>query len=224
MKKYLLATLAILFIISTPAWAYYVVTTETWSTSTTCATDVVVTGSLTIIPTGPAISIQFAIGDSAPTSDGISSKPELIIKDNAALIISGQTTWDSIVLTSTDEASGNLWGGILLKRVDSSSQINTSTIKYTETGIYLRPSATAYFCGIYNNLITRFSTSGIYIDDYASPNISGNTILFGTTSAGDGVYGIFSAGAVMAMVTIVLFFLVLQKQWIAGSLAGALKQ
>ena len=37
-------------------------------------------------------------------------------------------------------------------------------------------------------------------------------------------YGIFSAGAVMAMVPIVLFFLVLQKQWIAGSLAGALKQ
>ncbi|MDD5370289.1 MAG: carbohydrate ABC transporter permease [Anaerolineaceae bacterium] len=37
-------------------------------------------------------------------------------------------------------------------------------------------------------------------------------------------YGVFSAGAVMAMVPIVIFFLVLQKQWIASSLAGALKQ
>jgi ABC-type glycerol-3-phosphate transport system permease component len=37
-------------------------------------------------------------------------------------------------------------------------------------------------------------------------------------------YGIFSAGATMAMVPITLFFLLLQRQWIAGSLAGALKQ
>lgn len=37
-------------------------------------------------------------------------------------------------------------------------------------------------------------------------------------------YGVFSAGAVMAMVPITIFFLILQKQWIAGSLAGALKQ
>jgi ABC-type glycerol-3-phosphate transport system permease component len=37
-------------------------------------------------------------------------------------------------------------------------------------------------------------------------------------------YGIFSAGAVMAMIPITIFFLVLQKQWIASSLAGALKQ
>lgn len=37
-------------------------------------------------------------------------------------------------------------------------------------------------------------------------------------------YGIFSAGAVMAMIPITIFFLLLQKQWIAGSLAGALKQ
>ena len=37
-------------------------------------------------------------------------------------------------------------------------------------------------------------------------------------------YGIFSAGAVLAMIPIVIFFILLQKQWIAGSLAGALKQ
>jgi ABC-type glycerol-3-phosphate transport system permease component len=37
-------------------------------------------------------------------------------------------------------------------------------------------------------------------------------------------YGIFSAGAVMALVPIVAFFLLLQKQFIAASLAGALKQ
>ena len=37
-------------------------------------------------------------------------------------------------------------------------------------------------------------------------------------------YGIFSAGAFMAMIPITLFFLLLQKQWISASLAGALKQ
>jgi ABC-type glycerol-3-phosphate transport system permease component len=37
-------------------------------------------------------------------------------------------------------------------------------------------------------------------------------------------YGIFSAGAVMALVPIVAFFLLLQKQFVAASLAGALKQ
>ncbi len=37
-------------------------------------------------------------------------------------------------------------------------------------------------------------------------------------------YGSFSAGAVMALVPIVAFFLLLQKQFIAASLAGALKQ
>ena len=37
-------------------------------------------------------------------------------------------------------------------------------------------------------------------------------------------YGIFSAGSVMALVPIVAFFLLLQKQFIAASLAGALKQ
>ena len=37
-------------------------------------------------------------------------------------------------------------------------------------------------------------------------------------------YGIFTSGAVLAMVPIVIFFLLLQKQWIASSLAGALKQ
>ena len=37
-------------------------------------------------------------------------------------------------------------------------------------------------------------------------------------------YGVFSAGAVMAMIPITIFFLLLQRQWIAGSLAGALKQ
>lgn len=37
-------------------------------------------------------------------------------------------------------------------------------------------------------------------------------------------YGIFSAGAVMAMIPITIFFLLLQKQWISASLAGALKQ
>lgn len=37
-------------------------------------------------------------------------------------------------------------------------------------------------------------------------------------------YGIFSAGAVLSLIPITIFFLLLQKQWIAGSLAGALKQ
>ena len=37
-------------------------------------------------------------------------------------------------------------------------------------------------------------------------------------------YGIFSAGAVMALVPIIAFFLLLQKQFVAASLAGALKQ
>jgi multiple sugar transport system permease protein len=37
-------------------------------------------------------------------------------------------------------------------------------------------------------------------------------------------YGIFSAGAVMALVPITIFFLLLQKQFVAASLAGALKQ
>ena len=37
-------------------------------------------------------------------------------------------------------------------------------------------------------------------------------------------YGIFSAGSVMALVPIIAFFLLLQKQFIAASLAGALKQ
>lgn len=37
-------------------------------------------------------------------------------------------------------------------------------------------------------------------------------------------YGVFSAGAVMALIPITIFFLLLQRQWIAGSLAGALKQ
>jgi ABC-type glycerol-3-phosphate transport system permease component len=37
-------------------------------------------------------------------------------------------------------------------------------------------------------------------------------------------YGVFSAGAVMAIVPITIIFLLFQKQWIAGSLAGALKQ
>jgi len=37
-------------------------------------------------------------------------------------------------------------------------------------------------------------------------------------------YGIFSAGSVMALVPILAFFLLLQKQFIAASLAGALKQ
>lgn len=37
-------------------------------------------------------------------------------------------------------------------------------------------------------------------------------------------YGVFSAGAVMALVPITIFFLLMQRQWIAGSLAGALKQ
>jgi ABC-type glycerol-3-phosphate transport system permease component len=37
-------------------------------------------------------------------------------------------------------------------------------------------------------------------------------------------YGVFSAGAVMAMIPITIFFLLMQRQWIAGSLAGALKQ
>jgi len=34
----------------------------------------------------------------------------------------------------------------------------------------------------------------------------------------------FSAGAVMAMVPITIFFVFLQRYFIAGSLAGALKQ
>lgn len=37
-------------------------------------------------------------------------------------------------------------------------------------------------------------------------------------------YGLFSAGAVMALIPIIIFFLLFQRQWIAGSLAGALKQ
>ncbi len=37
-------------------------------------------------------------------------------------------------------------------------------------------------------------------------------------------YGIFSAGAVLSLVPITIFFLLLQRQWIASSLAGALKQ
>jgi ABC-type glycerol-3-phosphate transport system permease component len=37
-------------------------------------------------------------------------------------------------------------------------------------------------------------------------------------------YGVFAAGAVMAMVPITIFFLLLQRYFIAGSLAGALKQ
>lgn len=37
-------------------------------------------------------------------------------------------------------------------------------------------------------------------------------------------WGIFSAGALLSLVPITIFFLALQKQWIAGSLAGALKQ
>jgi ABC-type glycerol-3-phosphate transport system permease component len=37
-------------------------------------------------------------------------------------------------------------------------------------------------------------------------------------------YGIFSAGALMAIIPITIFFLLLQKQWISASLAGALKQ
>ena len=37
-------------------------------------------------------------------------------------------------------------------------------------------------------------------------------------------YGIFSAGAFMAIIPITIFFLLLQKQWISASLAGALKQ
>jgi ABC-type glycerol-3-phosphate transport system permease component len=37
-------------------------------------------------------------------------------------------------------------------------------------------------------------------------------------------YGIFSAGAFVSLIPITIFFLLLQKQWIAGSLAGALKQ
>jgi multiple sugar transport system permease protein len=37
-------------------------------------------------------------------------------------------------------------------------------------------------------------------------------------------YGVFSAGAVMALIPITIFFLALQKQWISASLAGALKQ
>jgi ABC-type glycerol-3-phosphate transport system permease component len=37
-------------------------------------------------------------------------------------------------------------------------------------------------------------------------------------------YGIFSAGAVMALIPITIFFLFLQRYFIAGSLAGALKQ
>ncbi|HEB31848.1 MAG TPA: carbohydrate ABC transporter permease [Spirochaetes bacterium] len=37
-------------------------------------------------------------------------------------------------------------------------------------------------------------------------------------------YGIFSAGAFLAIIPITIFFLLLQKQWISASLAGALKQ
>lgn len=37
-------------------------------------------------------------------------------------------------------------------------------------------------------------------------------------------WGIFSAGALLSLVPITIFFLLLQKQWIASSLAGALKQ
>jgi ABC-type glycerol-3-phosphate transport system permease component len=37
-------------------------------------------------------------------------------------------------------------------------------------------------------------------------------------------YGVFSAGAFMAIIPITIFFLLLQKQWISASLAGALKQ
>jgi multiple sugar transport system permease protein len=37
-------------------------------------------------------------------------------------------------------------------------------------------------------------------------------------------YGLFSAGALMALVPITVFFIVLQRYFIAGSLAGALKQ
>jgi ABC-type glycerol-3-phosphate transport system permease component len=37
-------------------------------------------------------------------------------------------------------------------------------------------------------------------------------------------YGIFSAGAVMAMIPITIFFIFLQRYFIAGSLAGSLKQ
>jgi ABC-type glycerol-3-phosphate transport system permease component len=37
-------------------------------------------------------------------------------------------------------------------------------------------------------------------------------------------YGLFSAGAFMAIIPITIFFLLLQKQWISASLAGALKQ
>ncbi len=37
-------------------------------------------------------------------------------------------------------------------------------------------------------------------------------------------YGIFSAGAVLSLIPITIFFLLLQRQWIASSLAGALKQ
>lgn len=37
-------------------------------------------------------------------------------------------------------------------------------------------------------------------------------------------YGLFSAGAVLSLIPITIFFLLLQRQWIAGSLAGALKQ
>ena len=37
-------------------------------------------------------------------------------------------------------------------------------------------------------------------------------------------YGLFSAGAVMAMIPITIFFLLLQRYFIAGSLAGAIKE
>jgi ABC-type glycerol-3-phosphate transport system permease component len=37
-------------------------------------------------------------------------------------------------------------------------------------------------------------------------------------------YGVFSAGAVMALIPITIFFILLQKYFIAGSLVGSLKQ
>ena len=37
-------------------------------------------------------------------------------------------------------------------------------------------------------------------------------------------YGLFSAGAFLAIIPVTIFFMLLQKQWISASLAGALKQ
>jgi ABC-type glycerol-3-phosphate transport system permease component len=37
-------------------------------------------------------------------------------------------------------------------------------------------------------------------------------------------YGLLSAGSLMAMVPITIFFIILMRYFIAGSLAGALKQ